>query len=167
MKQIEMRNIIVKALSEFLGVPVIEHQPDAQKPPGDYVYYIIINPYLSFEMGAQVYTPIPSSDSRFTHDILHERIEQPNAVYRFVSVSGESDNAQRLCEQIQAFFLLEGELDLYLQGIVCVDATNPQDVTEYGIDSTHRMWSVDITYRYKRTDTRIDPNIEKVTFKQQ
>lgn len=160
MTQTELRNTVVEALSDYLGMEVILYQPDARAPDGDYVYYIIVNPYIPYGQGIYRNTPIESSDPKFTHDIQNQRIEQASALYRFVTVSNMADHAQDVSEQIQTFFLHTGELELSLQGVVVVDVANPQDVSLYDVDQTDRMWSIDVTFRYTRIDERIDPNIE-------
>ena len=167
MTQIELRNTVIASLSSNAPFPVILYQPDAKAPPGDYFHYIIVNPYIPYGQGVHKNTAVASAEPEFSFDIKHERIEQATAVFRFVSVSDNADQAEKMAEDLQSFFLHGGTLDLYLKGVVCVDAQNPQDVTMYDIDRTKRMWSTDVTFRYTRIDSRTDPNIEHIHFSQE
>jgi hypothetical protein len=173
---LDIRDTIVKMLEEYLGVPGVlsdQVQPVAYDWP--LWYYSVLTSYApTGEQGN--YTHTPTSDG-VTVEIA--RVEQPYASISFTFCSinrweldangqrteryiyGE-DEAQRLAERAQGWFLHVAYNDLSNLGIVVADVTNTANRTTLVVDEAARRYGFDVRIRYKRIDTRIDGTVAEV-----
>ena len=163
MTQIELRNILVKALYDYLGGPKVvlsdQVMPEAEYP---YLYYQSIQQHI----------PGPHNISVTATDdtIVKHRSEHAQATYSFTAcsvnragpdgrrISGD-DEAMDLADKAQGFFLYTGKPLLAALGVVVVGVENTQGRSAFGIDETDRRYGFDILLRYERKDTGETPTI--------
>ena len=177
MKFIELRNLMVKSLEEYLGIPVVLSDQTAPVPEYPFCYYSVITSYApTGEQGNYYNNSNPDGES-----VTSTRVEQPGATvsFTFCSVNrwtkdpetgiekepyiyGE-DEAQNYAEMAQGFFLHVAYAELSNRGIVVVEVTNAANRTSLVVDEAARRWGFDVKIRYARADSRNDDTATTVT----
>lgn len=166
MTQLELRNIIIKALYSFLDGPKVvlsdQTMPEAEYP---YIYYQSIQQHMS---GPANIIGLPDDAAG---GITKYRYEQAQASFSFTACSinrvgagGEAisgdDEAMGLADRAQGFFLFTGRQLLADMGVVVVSVENTQSRSAFGIEETDRRYGFDVLFRYERQDARSIPIME-------
>lgn len=162
----ELRNAVVKDLSQYLKIPVVlssQVNPEQEYP---FMIYSATAPYIP-ENGLGEFRQIRDPDGR----ILEERREQPTCTFSFTACSmnreepwilGE-DEALELAESALGWFRHVGYDRLSGIGVTVVDASNVQERSFLQVDEEARRYGFDVTIRYVRRDTRVVGTIACVT----
>lgn len=171
MKFTEIRNGIIKAAHEYLGVPVVlsnQVDPEVDYP---FVLYSVVTPYT------------PDNSAGHYHYCMGDnavsqvRREDPTAVLSFTVCSknrehngriilGE-DEALDLAERLQGWFLFVGIDTIRKFTTVVDDVTNVQSRSFLQVEEEARRWGFDVTIRYIRTDEKEVGTIEKVNIREE
>lgn len=176
MNFLDVRNTVVKLLAKYLDRPVVlsdQVQPVEEAYP--FGYYNVLTPYTpTGEQGD--YAQIPNDDGV---TVETTRREQPYATFSFTFCSvnrwttddngdeiepyiyGE-DEAQRLAERAQGFFLHVAYNELSDLGIVVVEVTNTTNRTTLVVDEAARRYGFDVRVRYSRVESRTDNTVAGV-----
>lgn len=162
----ELRNAVVKELSEYLKLPVVlssQVNPEQEYP---FLIYSSTAPYIP-EAGMGEFRQVRDRDGR-----IHEvRKEQPTCTLSFTACSmnreeplvlGE-DEALELAETALGWFLHVGYDRLSGLGVTVVDASNVQERSFLQVDEEARRYGFDVSIRYVRTDIRAIATIAGVT----
>lgn len=169
MTQRELRNIVVKALYDYLGGPKVV-LADQAVPEPDYplIYY----------QSVQQHIPGPANITgrldNGAHTITRCRHEHAQASFSFTACSmnrqgpdGQfirgDDEALDLADRAQGFFLFTGRQVLSDQGVVVVTVENTQSRSAFDVDETDRRYGFDVLLRYERSDIRTVPAMELTT----
>jgi hypothetical protein len=172
----DVRNVIVSMLAEYLGVPgVLSDQ--VQPVPGEwpFFYYSVLTSYVP--LGDRGNQSQALNGDGIT--VERKRVENPYATLSFTFCSinrwecdetgkatetyiyGE-DEANRLAEKAQGWFLHVAYNDLSNLGIVINQVTNTTNRTSLVVDEAARRYGFDVRVRYTRIDTRTDSTVESV-----
>ena len=166
---LDVRNIIIKRLSEHLGIPVVLSGQVSPVPDFPFGYYSVVTPYAP--TGQQGAYSASAGDGGTS--IATVRAEQPYATFSFTFCSinrddGEGgyifgeDEAQGYAEQAQGFFLHGAYMELSNLGIVTAEVSNAADRTTLAVDEAASRCGFDVRVRYTRTDCRSDPTVDSV-----
>lgn len=160
--------MLVAALSQYLGCPVVLSDQTQPEPEAPFVYYSILTDMQpTGEMGAY----------RFDGVQEHRRVN-PTMTLSFTAVSwsrwqdentyiqGE-DEAMELCERMQGFFLHSGKDEIYVAGFVVVDLSDSGNRSFLEVDQMARQYGFDVQLRYCRVDSRTVGEIKTVVIKKE
>jgi hypothetical protein len=175
MSFLDVRNTLTKKLAEYLGCPIVLSDQTEPVEAFPFGFYSVLTPYApTGEQGNHSHTLNPDGVT-----VNAVRREQPHATisFTFCSVNrwtrgpdgadaepyiyGE-DEAQRLAEKAQGYFLHVGYDTLSNLGVVVVDVSNATNRTGLIVDEAARRYGFDVRVRYTRIDARTDGTVERV-----
>jgi len=161
----DVRNVIVKGLTQYMGTPIILSDQIKKETPVPFMIYSVVSP--SIPAAGVVHTRQITEDG---NDVELVRTEQPTATLSFTACSenrdtpggciyGE-DEAIALADKAAGWFRHVGYHLLYLAGIVVVEVQNAAPRSKFVIVEQARRWGFDVTVRYSRADVRNDSAID-------
>ena len=164
----DVRNVIVKGLTQYMGVPVILSDQIKKETPVPFMIYSVVSPHIP--AAGVVYARRFAEDG---HDVESVRTEQPTATLSFTAcsenrdgsggkVSGESE-AIALAEKATGWFRHVGYHLLQSAGLVVVEVQSPAPRSTFVVVETARRWGFDVTIRYSHTIVRNDSAIDTTT----
>jgi hypothetical protein len=176
---IDVRNTIVEMLEEYLGAPgVLSDQVQPVVAEWPFWYYSVLTSYAPIrERGNFAQTP---NEDGVTVETTRTENPYASISFTFCSVNrweldedGEKtgeyiygeDEAQRLAEKAQGWFLHVAYNDLSNLGIVINEVTNTTNRTSLVVDEAARRYGFDVRIRYCRVDRRTDGTVESVATK--
>lgn len=167
MKFIEVRNVLIVGLEEYLGCPVILSEQISTVPDFPYCYYSVLSPRIADHSFGLHET------SKTAAGAVHRRAEPVKASFSFTICSenredGENyifgeDEALELAEKALGYFLLKAHNTKTATGDIVVNKVGAiSSRSSFHIEDTIRRYGFDVIISYVRIDEMETSTIESI-----
>ncbi len=170
MRAKEVRNIIIRQLTEYLSVEVYragQISPEAMPP---YVVYSITSPYIpDATMGHMEAVRENNGTYLYRKERAGMSLSFTVCSWNRVAADGQyilgEDEAMELAERAQGWFLHVGRAGLSAGGIVVEDLNNVQQRNTLMVDEEANRYGFDVLVRYIREDRKEIGTVEEAITK--
>lgn len=140
MPDLNYRNEIVKALYDYMDIPVIPDDEDAEIPDYPYITYSITTPFSKTGQDSITYEQTEEGANR-----VYDNLNEPS--FSFTCYSDKRDEAQMLCLRLEEYFGRIGRDNLSEANIVVVEVSSAQNRSTLLVDHYVRRWGLDVRFR--------------------
>ncbi|AKG05523.1 hypothetical protein AAV35_012690 [Salimicrobium jeotgali] len=138
---LDVRNRLVKALYDYLQIPIIPDDEDTGVPPSPYVVYSVTTDNV--KNGSDTISYAEASDS-FTKTYTNQK----EVSYSFNAHSDSRDEALEMCYRLIEFFERVGVETLSREGIAVIEVMPTQNRSIMLGDYYERRHGFDVRLRY-------------------
>ena len=163
----DIKNAIVKALHEYMAIPIVPTDTADRKPGYPYISYKITTSHEAETFSLVdnlVDNIVPSLSERFNYDVEVIRKEQAHFTLSISVYSDNDDTAMALAYKARDWFKFSGYFYMVDMNIVVVNTTNITDRTQRLIDEFEWRYGFDVRIRAARDITKRVETIEEYNF---